>query len=99
MAAQWGANSLAPGQSAGWFFARSNQHGFLPVLQVMPLSPSFTNPGLWNLTSGGYPYENQLGISTIWTQLSDDASTLVYYMVVQNKSNNTIEYAFLEADL
>jgi hypothetical protein len=79
-------------------FARSRQQGFLPVLQVMPLSPSLTN-GLWNITSGGYPYENQLGVSTIWSQLSDDESGLVYYMVVQNNSNNIIEYAFLESDL
>jgi hypothetical protein len=98
MAAQWGTNSLAPGKSAGWFFARAKEEGFLPVLQVMPLSPSFTND-LWNLTSGGYPYNNQLGISTIWSQLSDDLSGLTYYMVVQNNSNSYIEYAFLESDL
>jgi hypothetical protein len=98
MASQWGTNSIAPGQSAGWFFSRANRTEFLPVLQVMPLSPSFTNAE-WALTSGGYPYENQLGVSTIWSELSDDLQNLVYYMVVQNNSNNTIEYAFLEADL
>jgi hypothetical protein len=98
MAAQWGNNSLAPGSSAGWLFARANTEGFLPVLQVMPLTPSFTNPSGWNLTSGGYPYENQLGISTVWSQLSDDLSTVLWLMVVQNNSNNTVEYAFLEAD-
>ena len=98
MAAQWGTNSLAPGKSAAWVFARAKEEGFLPVLQVMPLSPSFTND-LWNLTSGGYPYNNQLGISTIWSQLSDDLSGLTYYMVVQNNSNSYIEYAFLESDL
>lgn len=48
---------------------------------------------------GGYPFENQLGISTIWSQLSDDETELLYYMVVQNNSNNTIEYAFVETDL
>jgi hypothetical protein len=98
MASQWGTNSLAPNQSAGWFFARNHQEGFLPVLQVMPLSPSFTN-AKWNLTGGGYPYVNQLGISTIWSQLTDDLGNLVYFMVVQNNSSNTIEYAFLESDL
>jgi hypothetical protein len=98
MASQWGTNSIAPGASAGWFFARTNQEGFLPVLQVMPLTPSFTNPSGWRLTSGGYPYENQLGISTIWSQLSDDLKTVFWLMVVQNNSNNTVEYAFLEAD-
>ena len=99
MAAQWGNNSLAPGSSHGWYFVRNHATGFLPVLQVTPLSPSFTS-GSWNLGPfGGYPYWNQLGISTIWSQLSNNAQFLVYFMVVQNNSNSTIEYAFLEADL
>jgi hypothetical protein len=98
MAAQWGFNSLSPGQSQGWFFARANQAGFLPVLQVMPLSPSFTN-SLWWGGGTSYPYENELGVSTIWSQLSDDFSTVFYFMIVTNNSNNTVEYAFLEADL
>jgi hypothetical protein len=97
MAAQWGSNSLAPGTSAGWYFVRPNVTGFLPVLQVVPLSPSLTS-GLWALTGGGYPYWNQLGISTIWSQLTNDLTNVVEFMVVQNNSNNTIEYAFLEAD-
>lgn len=97
MASEWGNHTLSPGASAGWFFARPNLPGFLPMLQVMPLNPSFA-PGEWNLTSGGYPYVNQLGISTIWSQLSDDLSTLTYHMVVQNNSNEILEYAFLEAD-
>jgi hypothetical protein len=98
MASQWGNNSLAPGSSAGWFFVRQNVPGFLPVLQVMPLAPSSTD-ALWGLTGGGYPYLNQLGISTIWSQLTDDLANVVYFMVVQNNSNNVIEYAFLEADV
>lgn len=98
MAVQWGSNSLAPGQSVGWFFARANLTGALPVLQVIPLTPSSTD-ALWFLSSGGYPFLNQLGISTTWSQLSDDLNSLVYYLVVQNNSDNVVEYAFLEADL
>jgi hypothetical protein len=98
MASQWGSNSLAPGSSAGWFFVRAKETGFLPVLQVMPMSPSFTNAG-WALTGGGYPYVTELGISTIWSQLTDDETELVYFMVVQNNSSQYIEYAFLESDL
>ncbi|RKT14295.1 hypothetical protein B0G69_7544 [Paraburkholderia sp. RAU2J] len=98
MASQWGSNSLAPGSSAGWFFVRQNVPGFLPVLQVMPLTSSSTD-ALWALTGGGYPYFNQLGISTIWSQLTDDLANVVYFIVVQNNSNNVIEYAFLEADV
>jgi hypothetical protein len=97
MAVSWGEHSLSPATSAGWFFSRPNLPGFLPVLQVEPLTPSFTN-GSCMLTGGGYPYANQLGISTIWSQLSDDLSTVSYYMVVQNNSNEIVEYAFLEAD-
>ena len=52
MASQWGNNSLAPGASAGWFFARPNQPGFLPVLQVMPMTPSYTD-NLWYRASDG----------------------------------------------
>jgi len=97
MAAQWGNNSLAAGKSAGWAFVRNKDTGFLPVLQVTPLSPSFTS-SVWSIAFD-YPLVNQLGISTIWSQLTDDSQFLVYYMVVQNLSNSTIEYAFLEADL
>ena len=97
MATQWGSNSLAPGASAGWNFARSNIPGFLPVLQVMPLTPSFTD-NLWSVASDGYPYLNQLGVSTAWSQLSSDLTTVTYFMVVTNNSNNTVEYAFLESD-
>lgn len=98
MANQWGINSLAPGKSAGWFFARENVTGFLPVLQVMPLTPSFTD-NLWFVSSDGYSHFNQLGISTLWSQLSDDLNNLVYFMVVENNSDSIVEYAFLEADL
>jgi hypothetical protein len=97
MAAQWGSASLAPGASQGWFFARPNTPNFLPVLQVIPLTPSFTS-NLWYVAGDGYPYLNQLGVSAVWSQLSGDLTSLVYFMVVRNNSNNVVEYAFLEAD-
>jgi hypothetical protein len=98
MAAQWGNNSLAPGASAGWFFARTAPAGFLPIISVKPLTPSFTNSASFG---GGtnYPFFNQLGVSTIWSQLSNDGSTTFYFLVVINNSNNTVSYAFVEADL
>jgi hypothetical protein len=102
MAIQWGNHSLGPRQVAGWFFSRPVASGFLPVLSVMPLSPSFTD-SQWSiqidLQSTSFPIYNELGVSTIWVQLSDDGSTLTYFMTVMNFSNNPIEYAFLEADL
>ena len=97
MAAQWGSNSLGPGSAAGWFFARGNSQGFLPYLSVIPTSPSFTPSG-WTEAGDGYLSENELGVSTQWSQLSDDESTLFYFLVVKNNSNNTVEYSFVEAD-
>lgn len=98
MATHWGSNSLAPGSSQGWFFARDNTEGFLPYISVIPTSPSFT-PATWSLTSGGYPFFTELGISTQWSQLSGDlVHQLLYFIVVQNNSNNTVEYSFVEAD-
>lgn len=96
MAAQWGSNSLGPNQSTGWYFVRANSAGFLPYLSVIPTSPSFTG-GLWWFNNG-YPVWNELGISTQWSQLTNDESLLVYFLVVTNNSNNTVEYSFLEAD-
>lgn len=88
MAAQWGNNSLAPGASAGWFFVRTSASGFLPIISVKPLTPSFTDNG-WN----------QLGASTTWSQLSNDGSSMTYFLLVTNNSNNTVSYAFVEAHL
>jgi hypothetical protein len=93
MAAQWGSNTLGPGNNAFWFFARSATNNFLPILSVRPLSPSFTD-AVW--LPGGY---NQLGASAIWSRLSEDGSVINYYMIVSNWSYSTIQYAFLEADL
>ena len=98
MATEWGNNSLAPGASHGWNFVRANVPGFQPVLQVVPLTPSNTG-NLWYKASDGYTYLNQLGVSTIWSQLSADLKTVLYFMVVTNNSNSTLEYAFLEGDL
>jgi len=75
-----------------------NTTGFLPVLSVIPTSPSFTDV-LWSGSASSNPWMNELGISTTWSQLSNDGSTLVYFMIVTNNSNNTVEYAFLETDL
>jgi hypothetical protein len=98
MAVQWGNNSLASGGIASWFFVRGNGSA-LPVIQVRPLSPSFTDDNSLETTSGGFPYYFQINVGTLASQLSDDFSHIVYFMWVSNDSNNAIEYAFLEADL
>jgi hypothetical protein len=99
MAAQWGNNSLASGGTASWFFVRANGSA-LPVIQVRPLSPSFTDDNSLQTTDpGGFHYYFQLNVGTLASQLTDDFSNIVYFMWVSNMSNNAIEYAFLEADL
>jgi len=97
MATQWGSHTLGSGESAGWYFVRPVTPGFLPIISVLPLTPSFTNPGqFWQYY---FPFVNQLGIGTIWSQLTDDGTQLKYYLFVMNRSNYPIEYAFVEADL
>jgi hypothetical protein len=106
MAIEWGLNSLAPGQAAGWSFTRPAQPGFLPVISVRPLSPDFTS-SQWSYTGAGdlglegisFPLWTHLGVSTIWSQLSDDLTDNIYYLLVINLSNQTVAYAFVEADL
>lgn len=103
MAGQWGSNTLGAGQATVFYFVRPVTSGFLPVISVLPLTPSFTNPGQMyaqeSLDQLSFPIANQLGVSTIWSQLSDDGSNLIYYMAVMNFSNSTIQYAFVETDI
>lgn len=98
MATQFGNNSIASGHSVGWFFVKPAAFGTLPVLQVLPLSSSATDP-LWFRADDGYTFLNQLGVSTIWSQLNDEGDLQLYFMVVSNNSNNPMRYAFVEADL
>ncbi len=102
MATQWGNNSLAPGGIAWWYFVRPTTTGFLPVISVIPLSPSFTNDSFHfeeSLTSISFPIDTQLGVSTMWSHMTSDGVYLVYSILVMNFSNNTVEFAFVEADL
>ena len=74
---------------------------FFRTFSIYPLGlpgyDVYTN-AQWALTGGGYPYENQLGISTQWCQYSPYENTLYYYIIVQNNSIFPLEYAFVEAD-
>lgn len=103
MAVEWGNNTIGGGQTHGWYFVGPATPGFLPVLSVRPLSPSFTsdNGFHWEsgLTSMSFPVERQLGISTIWSQMSDDQRNVTHFMLVMNYSDSTLAYSFLESDL
>jgi hypothetical protein len=46
----------------------------------------------------GYPYWNQLGISTQWCAFAPGEQALYYFIVVQNNSEYPLQYAFVEAD-
>jgi hypothetical protein len=108
MATIFGNHSLAPGQSAAWFFARdegTQQSAFLPVIYVRPLSPS-TDQGqshfVESLDQMSFPTWNALGVSTLWCQYRNDmefVGTLVYFLTVFNFSQETVIYAFVEQEL
>ena len=98
MATEFGTNSLAPHGSVFFFFAKGVTKNFLPYISVIPTSPSFT-PGEAGASAAGLPEAiNQLGASPVWSRLSDDASGITYYISVQNNSNSTVEFSFVEAD-
>src|SRR5262249_49495304 len=102
MATEWGNNTIGSRQIAGWFFIRNTAQGFLPVISVRPLSPSFTDGNFRidiGLQSISFPFEPQLGVSTIWSKLADDGSVTVYFLLVMNWSFNPVQYAFVEADI
>lgn len=103
MATEWGNNTIGSGQLQGWSFSRAAQPGLLPVISVRPLTPSFTNDNgfHWSssLTSMSFPTETQLGVSTLWSQMSNDQTTITYYLLVINYSSSTLSYAFVESDL
>jgi hypothetical protein len=110
MAIQWGTNSLSPGGYVHHYFVRNVEEGRLTVLSVMPLSPSFTDAeitpfiGLHSVFTPPsnwvpLPEFNQLGVSGIWVQMTDDLKHIVYHMAVVNCSNSKVVYALLEAEL
>jgi hypothetical protein len=99
MAAMWGKNTLGPGSSQGWYFKRPAKAGLLPYISIYPLGlDDVWEPGQWSLTTGGYPYWNQLGISTQWCAFAPGEQALNYFIVVQNNSEYPLQYAFVEAD-
>ena len=103
MATEWGDNTIGAGQINCWYFTRPAEAGFLPVLSVRPLTPSFTSDDSFyyeiGLQSMSFPTVPQLGVSTIWSKMSDDGQTVNYYLMVMNYSNSTIAYSFLESDI
>jgi hypothetical protein len=98
MATFWGHNAIAPGESVGWFFRRASEFSTLPIFQIIQVGEYPVGQGNWALTSGGYPYWDVLGISTIWSQATS-ADSMNYYMVVQNNGTSPAAYFFQEADL
>jgi len=85
----------------------------LPVIRVIPLGnptniaaewtvPDFGGGGFYTYAPIGYPQVNVLSASNLWVQMTSDSEGNKYYtfyMFVMNFSQETIEYAFAEADL
>jgi hypothetical protein len=63
------------------------------------MSYSYTGAGELGLQGISFPIQTAMGVSTIWSKLSDDGTQLVYAILVFNFSNSAVEYSFLEADL
>ncbi|WP_144144785.1 hypothetical protein [Paraburkholderia sp. BCC1884] len=103
MATEWGNNTIGAGQLQGWAFSLPTEPGLLPVISVRPLTPSFNGDGSfhWSIspTSLSFPTEAQLGVSTLWSQMSNDQRTITYYLLVMNFSRATVSYAFVESNL
>ena len=103
MASAWGYNVLGPNQSAGWYFTRANivagpGQQFLPYISARAVSDVDDGP-LWSLTGGGYPYFNQLGVSTMWNMVShEEGGARDWLLVVQNNNSISVAYEFIEAD-
>jgi hypothetical protein len=97
MPVKLGSTSIEPGTSQGWSVGTRDM-GLVAVFVANAVSPSFTD-ARWFLTTGGYPFYNQVGISTTWTQLSDDESILTYHVLVQNNSNSVVEYDLFGIEL
>jgi hypothetical protein len=101
MAIQFGNNTVNGRSSQSWVFQTPAGPGTMPILTVMPLSPSFSDAHdfIFSQVSGFFedcfPAVQQLGTSALWTKLSDDGSTLLYFFLVINFSDNPVEYAFL----
>jgi hypothetical protein len=104
MANTWGNNVLAPGAKTGWYFTRlqiiegPNQTP-LPCINVHALTDG-GDDNSWHTTGDGYPYFNQLGVSTQWNMVSHgEGGARDYLLVVINNSVNSVAYEFIEADL
>jgi hypothetical protein len=109
MATQWGLNTLGPGKSASWFFARGETAPFsLLVITVLPLSDFSPAPNgagtphfIEELDRMSFPTWNALGVSTLWSasRQAGVSRVFTYYLTVFNFSPNTVAYAFIEAEL
>ena len=93
-----GKHLIGPGFSAGYYFTKTPKQGFLPYISIYPAGRTTWEPATWALTSGGYPYANQLGISTQWCAAPPGGETLFYFIIVQNNNDFPLEFFFVEAD-
>ena len=101
MAIQFGNNTVNGCSTQGWVFQTPAGPGTMPILSVMPLSPSFSGASEFIFSQVGgffedcFPVVQQLGTSALWTKLTDDGSTLLYFLLVVNFSDNPVDYAFV----
>jgi hypothetical protein len=72
-----------------------SSEALLPYFSVVPIDPGHIEMagGAQQWYSGGsFPVFNMLGVSTQWMYLTDDLTTLKYYMNVMNNGPGTVEF-------
>ena len=89
---------IGPNQTVLWYTSfpagdTGDPTDQVPFMIVVPSSPTFGGVAGWQLTGGGYPFVSTLGIGTQWYQLSDDATTLYAFTLVQNNGSEGIMYS------
>jgi hypothetical protein len=108
---QWGSITLAAGQTLAVAFDYGRVvPGFLPVISVVPLTPTFQNinwtivptagsgpDAIGSQTSLSFPVANTIGCTALWPILSNDKLRMTYNIVVMNWSPIPLEFAFVDA--
>jgi hypothetical protein len=92
MAFVWGPQTLGGGgnQSANFGLNYAASSDLLPYISVVPTEATFAQGGQWY--SGGFPVFGMLGVSTQWSELSNDGKTLTFWINVMNNGNNPVEF-------
>jgi hypothetical protein len=91
-------NVIGPNKTVVWYTIfpagdTGDPTNQVPFMIVVPGSATIGGVAQWQFTGGGYPYVSALGVGTQWYQLSDDATQLYAFTIVQNNGSEGVEYS------